>query len=145
MLHREMCALRKVCQGLLPSLALVIDFVCTTGVLKQFGDVGVALAYVSPEDFCAAMTYMPTRFRTLAIALHTFFTLVFRWRPDPASKLPLLVVSAIWIILALFIGISFATHRHKVYYGDTQYCKFASDCSFPSILSYMLPRVLDHI
>ncbi|EKM56586.1 uncharacterized protein PHACADRAFT_253801 [Phanerochaete carnosa HHB-10118-sp] len=77
--------------------------VCTAqGVLKQSGDVGVALA-------------------VLAIALHTFFTLVFRWRPDPASKLPLLVVSAIWIAIALIIGISFATHRHKVYYGDTQY------------------------
>lgn len=83
---------------------------CTAqGVLKQFGDVGCALA-------------------SLAIALHTFFTLVFRWRPNPTSKLPLLVVAAIWIALALIIGISFATHRHKVYYGDTQYwCWITSD------------------
>ncbi|KIP12487.1 hypothetical protein PHLGIDRAFT_124026 [Phlebiopsis gigantea 11061_1 CR5-6] len=84
--------------------------VCTAqGVLKQFGDVGVAFA-------------------SLAIALHTFFALVFRWRPKPSSKLPLLVVAGIWITIALIIGISFATHRHKIYYGDTQYwCWITSD------------------
>ncbi|GJE86578.1 hypothetical protein PsYK624_026580 [Phanerochaete sordida] len=84
--------------------------VCTAqGVLKQFGDVGVALA-------------------SLAIATHTFFTLVFRWRPNPSSKLPLLIVTSIWIALALIIGISFATHQHKIYYGDTQYwCWITSD------------------
>ena len=61
--------------------------------------------------------------RTLAIALHTFFTLVFRWRPNPTSRLPLFVISGIWISLALIVGISFATHRHRLYYGDTQYCE----------------------
>ena len=35
-----------------------------------------------------------------------------------------MVVSAIWVALALIVGISFATHKHKTYYGDTQYCTY---------------------
>ncbi|KAJ3480634.1 hypothetical protein NLI96_g8203 [Meripilus lineatus] len=76
---------------------------CTAqGVLKQVGDVGVALA-------------------SLAIALHTFMVIVFRWRPPKSSTLPIIVISSIWIFLALIIGLSFASHKGKTYYGDTKY------------------------
>ena len=77
--------------------------------------------------------------RSLAIATHTFFTLVFRWRPEPSSKLPLLIVASIWIALALIIGISFATHRHKIYYGDTQYCMYFLYISCVLTSSFAVP------
>lgn len=51
------------------------------------------------------------------------------------------MVSAIWIAIALIIGISFATHRHKIYYGDTQYCTCSVNqphTSLPGADSYAL-------
>ena len=56
MLHREMCALRKVCQGLLPSLALVIDFVCTTGVLTGRAYRLAEFVSKSLDNFASQMT-----------------------------------------------------------------------------------------
>ncbi|KAI0687755.1 hypothetical protein BC835DRAFT_1286036 [Cytidiella melzeri] len=77
--------------------------ICTTqGVLKQAGDVGVAFA-------------------SLAIALHTFFALVFRWRPATTNRMPFFVLGFIWIFLILLVSISLGTHRGTDYYGDTQY------------------------
>jgi len=64
------------------------------------GDVGVALT-------------------SLAIAVHTFCLLVFRWRSPPITAL--LVIGFIWLFIALIIGITFATHKGQMYYGDTQY------------------------
>ncbi|KAI0348397.1 hypothetical protein BDW22DRAFT_1350595 [Trametopsis cervina] len=76
---------------------------CTAqGVLKQIGDVSVAFA-------------------SLAIALHTFFALVFRWRPEPRSKLPFFVIGFIWIFVVLIAAISLGTHKGKDYYGNTQF------------------------
>jgi len=72
------------------------------GALKQAGDVGVALA-------------------SLAIAIHTFAVLVFRWRPNNTPTVAIIVVSAIWLFVILLISISFATHKGKDYYGNTQY------------------------
>ncbi|KIM75363.1 hypothetical protein PILCRDRAFT_827270 [Piloderma croceum F 1598] len=74
---------------------------CTAqGVLKQTGDVGVALT-------------------CLAIAVHTCGVLVFQWKSPPITAL--LVIGFIWIFIALIIGITFATHKGQVYYGVTQY------------------------
>ncbi|KAI0814885.1 hypothetical protein BC629DRAFT_1588573 [Irpex lacteus] len=76
---------------------------CTAqGVLKQAGDVGAALA-------------------SLAIALHTFFALVFRWRPSANNRMPIFVITGIWLFLILLVGISLGTHKGKDYYGDTQF------------------------
>lgn len=72
------------------------------GALKQAGDVGVALA-------------------SLAIAIHTFAVLVFRWRPKNTPTIAIIVVSTIWLFVILLISISFGTHKGKDYYGNTQY------------------------
>ncbi|TCD69950.1 hypothetical protein EIP91_005539 [Steccherinum ochraceum] len=78
-------------------------------VLKQLGDVGVALA-------------------SLAIAIHTFSVIVLGWRPQPKSTMAMIVLGGIWIFLILIATISVATHRGKDYYGDTQYwCWITSD------------------
>lgn len=81
---------------------------CTTqGILKQLGDVGVALS-------------------TLAIALHTFLVLVCRFYSRPRSAL--VVIAAMWIFMALIVGISEAIHGDEDYYGSTGYwCWITSD------------------
>ncbi|KAK0211096.1 hypothetical protein DFS33DRAFT_1379067 [Desarmillaria ectypa] len=81
---------------------------CTTqGILKQLGDVGVALS-------------------TLAIAIHTFLVLVCRFYSRPRSAL--VVIAAIWIFLALIVGINEALHHDEDYYGSTGYwCWITSD------------------
>ncbi|KAJ3552032.1 hypothetical protein NM688_g4374 [Phlebia brevispora] len=77
--------------------------VCTTqGVLKQCGDVGVALA-------------------SLAIAVHTFCALVFRWIPPQSSRIPFIVLAGIWIFLVLLVSLSLGTHKHDDYYGNTEF------------------------
>ncbi|KAK0470527.1 hypothetical protein IW261DRAFT_1005489 [Armillaria novae-zelandiae] len=69
------------------------------GILKQIGDVTVALS-------------------SLALALHTFNVLVMRWREPP--WLSIVIVSLIWIFIALDVGISYVTHPGN-YYGNTGY------------------------
>ncbi|KAK0441925.1 hypothetical protein EV421DRAFT_1711187 [Armillaria borealis] len=80
---------------------------CTTqGILKQLGDVGVALSY--------------------AIALHTFLVLVCRFYSRPRTAL--IVIAAMWIFMALIVGISEAMHGDEDYYGSTGYwCWITSD------------------
>jgi len=76
---------------------------CTTqGILKQVGDVGVALT-------------------SLTIAIYTFLTLVFRLRIPHRSAL--IVIACIWVFIALIIGIGYATNskQGQQYYGNTQY------------------------
>lgn len=69
------------------------------GILKQIGDVTVALT-------------------SLALAIHTFNVLVMRRRAPP--WLCIVIVSLIWIFIALNVGISYTTHPGN-YYGDTEY------------------------
>ncbi|KAK0497039.1 hypothetical protein EDD18DRAFT_1352893 [Armillaria luteobubalina] len=76
-------------------------------VLPKLGDVGVALS-------------------TLAIALHTFLVLVCRFYSRPRSAL--VVIAAMWIFMALIVGISEAIHGDEDYYGSTGYwCWITSD------------------
>ncbi|TDL28696.1 hypothetical protein BD410DRAFT_824346 [Rickenella mellea] len=70
------------------------------GILKQIGDVGVALS-------------------SLAIAVHTFFVLVFRWRPGPTPRTAIFVLSSIWLFITLSVGINGALNGHRGYWGDT--------------------------
>ncbi|TFK18819.1 hypothetical protein FA15DRAFT_675005 [Coprinopsis marcescibilis] len=74
---------------------------CTAqAVIKQIGINGVALT-------------------SLAIAVHTFLVLVFRWRaPRHISKF---LVLGVWIFTALVVSIPYAIHRNEPYYGDTGY------------------------
>ncbi|KAI0080281.1 hypothetical protein K474DRAFT_299653 [Panus rudis PR-1116 ss-1] len=82
---------------------------CTAqGALKQVGDVGVALA-------------------SLAIAVHTFFVIVFSWQPSKRPTLAISILVVIWAFLILTVSISYTTHKGKNYYGDTQYCRSDSD------------------
>ena len=109
---------------------------CTAqGVLKQVGDVAVALTCVSPSHISPAadasfvdllyvpISYQPvlhTHARLKAIALQTFTVLVLRWRePKWTSSV---VIAAIWIFVALAVGVGSATHPSD-YYSDTGYCK----------------------
>jgi hypothetical protein len=64
---------------------------------------------------------------TQVIALHTFFVLVFHWSPSRAVAI--LVVTTIWVFIALVVGISVATHRGQGYYGNTQYCQCTAVCN----------------
>ncbi|KAH8102518.1 hypothetical protein BXZ70DRAFT_1006435 [Cristinia sonorae] len=77
--------------------------VCTTqGVLKQLGDVGVALA-------------------SLAIAVHTFSAVVLGWRPKHNYTVAIGVLGTIWLFLFLIVVVSLTVHNGPRYYGDTQY------------------------
>ncbi|KIY73194.1 hypothetical protein CYLTODRAFT_387202 [Cylindrobasidium torrendii FP15055 ss-10] len=74
---------------------------CTAqGVLKQIGDVGVALS-------------------TMAIAVNTFIVLVFQWQSP--TKVAAVVVGLIWLFITLIVAITFAKHRNQNYFGNTQY------------------------
>ncbi|GAW06058.1 hypothetical protein LENED_007951 [Lentinula edodes] len=74
---------------------------CTAqGILKQMGDVGVALS-------------------SAAIALHTFCVLVLRRNATARTAAAVLIL--IWIFIALIVGLSIATHKGKDYYGNTEY------------------------
>ncbi|KAL4241711.1 hypothetical protein ABKN59_000865 [Abortiporus biennis] len=87
-------------------------FCKTQGVMKQLGDVGVALA-------------------ALAIAIHTFSVIVFQWRPRQSPKIAVTVISGIWLFMILIMAISLGTHKGNDYFGDTQYwCWITSD--FPA-------------
>ncbi|KAJ7585768.1 hypothetical protein C8J56DRAFT_862245 [Mycena floridula] len=84
---------------------------CTAqGIFKQMGDVGVALT-------------------SLAIAIHTFSVLVFR--KQPPDRTAILVLSMIWIFIALVVGVSVARHKNQDYYGNTQYWCWIT-AGFPS-------------
>ncbi|KAF5374837.1 hypothetical protein D9758_000391 [Tetrapyrgos nigripes] len=87
---------------------------CTAqGILKQMGDVGVALT-------------------SLAITIHTFSVLVLRLYSKPRTVL--LVIAAIWLFMVLIVTIGLAAHRRQDYYGATQYCKFFHCCVLFSIM-----------
>jgi len=88
--------------------------VCTAqGILKQMGDVGVALS-------------------TAAIALHTFSVLVLRRHPP--TRLAFLFLFLIWLFIGLIVGLSLATHKGKDYYGNTVYwCWITGNYSFQRI------------
>ncbi|TDL21358.1 hypothetical protein BD410DRAFT_789791 [Rickenella mellea] len=75
-------------------------FCNTQGMLKQIGDVGVALS-------------------SLAIAVHTFFVLVFRWKPDPTPRTAIFVLLSIWLFIGLSVGINSALNGRRGYWGDT--------------------------
>jgi len=47
---------------------------------------------------------------TLAIAIHTFAVIVFRWTPPRSMLLPAIVISGIWLFVGLYVGISVAQH-----------------------------------
>ncbi|KAE9408213.1 hypothetical protein BT96DRAFT_1013670 [Gymnopus androsaceus JB14] len=92
---------------------------CTVqGILKQMGDVGVALT-------------------TAAIAIHTFCVLVLRRHPP--TRVAYLVLFLIWLFIGLIVGISIAAHKGKGYYGNTEYwCWITGDYSFERIaLEYL--------
>ncbi|KAI5122571.1 hypothetical protein M0805_004788 [Coniferiporia weirii] len=74
------------------------------GMLKQIGDVSVALS-------------------TLAIAVHTFCAVVLRWRPSRPRAVSALVLAAIWVVIAIIIVVSVATHANDLpdYWGNTEY------------------------
>lgn len=74
----------------------------TQGALKQIGDISVAL-------------------NTLAIAVHTFSAIVFRWRPRHPRVVSCLVMTAVWLTVVLIILISLATHKDdlQAYWGNT--------------------------
>jgi len=76
---------------------------CTAqGILKNIGDVSVALC-------------------TLAIAIHTFRAIVFRWHPEHPNRIATLVLCTIWAIIIVIMVVSAATHVGKTYWGNTQY------------------------
>ncbi|SJL00783.1 uncharacterized protein ARMOST_04097 [Armillaria ostoyae] len=62
----------------------------------------------------------------VAIALHTFLVLVCRFYSRPRSAL--IVIAAMWIFMALIVGISEAMHGDEDYYGSTGYwCWITND------------------
>ena len=113
---------------------------CTIqGVLKQFGEVGVALWYdvlawktvchllVSvaqlSEFISAVLFYLTETFQTIAI--HTFATIVLRWKEPKGFTLPLVVLGFIVVFLMLVVGLGYAAHRDSDYFGNTKYCLFS--------------------
>ncbi|KAK0449785.1 uncharacterized protein EV420DRAFT_1750560 [Desarmillaria tabescens] len=78
------------------------------GILKQMGDVTVALTQASQVPIM----------NVPSLAIHTFNVLVMRWRVPPL--LSVFIISLIWIFIALNVGLSSATHPGN-YYGNTGY------------------------
>jgi len=81
--------------------------------------------------FCSSLVSKEVVQRTLqeteplhiqTIAVHTFSVLVLHLQSG--LKTALLVISVIWIFIALVIGIGMAAHKGQIYYGNTQYCGF---------------------
>ncbi|KAF4564748.1 hypothetical protein EYR40_010920 [Pleurotus pulmonarius] len=87
---------------------------CTAqGVMKQMGDVGVALT-------------------TLTIATHTFLVLGLRWHPPTrilSIPVPFIVVSLIWTFIVLAIAIPAGLHQTSdaPYYSNTGYWCWISE------------------
>jgi hypothetical protein len=81
--------------------AVTLGPYCTAqGVVKQLGDTGVALI-------------------SLAIALHTFGVLIFRWKSSHIHALS--AIGLICLFITLMIGITCAIHKGDTFYGDTKY------------------------
>jgi hypothetical protein len=78
------------------------SFCTAQGVIKQVGDVGVALA-------------------SLAIATHTFSVLFFRWTAPQGRWLPLTILAFIWLFLVLITSVSARIHQNPPFYGPSTY------------------------
>ncbi|KAF9050121.1 hypothetical protein BJ165DRAFT_1592200 [Panaeolus papilionaceus] len=88
-----------------------IGALCTTqAVLKHIGIVGVSLT-------------------SLMIAIHTFVVLVLRWRVSRLASA--LMVFAIWVSVAIIVGIPNIVHRNATYYGEAGYWCWIHD-AFPT-------------
>ncbi|KAK7468778.1 hypothetical protein VKT23_003279 [Stygiomarasmius scandens] len=95
------------------------------GIFKQMGDVAVALtSLVSKEVVQRILETEPLYIKTIAV--HTFSVLVLHLQSG--LKTALLVISVIWIFIALVVGIGIAAHKGQIYYGNTQYwCWITTD------------------
>ncbi|KAG8903040.1 hypothetical protein FRB99_003811 [Tulasnella sp. 403] len=89
---------------------VVCSAYCTAqGALQQLGETGVALS-------------------TLAITVHTFATVFFRWQPPRKPWLWMSVLTFIWTFLILFVALGYALHKGneklpdgKPYFGPTPF------------------------
>ncbi|KAG8927978.1 hypothetical protein FRC03_003648 [Tulasnella sp. 419] len=76
---------------------------CTAqGAIQQLGETGVAMS-------------------TLAITVHTFATVFFRWQPSKKPWLWIAVVSFIWLFLLLFVVLGYVLNRHEERLGGEPY------------------------
>ncbi|KDQ17231.1 hypothetical protein BOTBODRAFT_53377 [Botryobasidium botryosum FD-172 SS1] len=64
------------------------------GILSQFGETGISQS-------------------TLAISIHTFCVIFFRWDPPRSKRVPLCVVSLIWLYNACFVAVGLGKHRGR--------------------------------
>jgi len=68
---------------------------CTIqGVLIQFGSAGVSMS-------------------TLAITIHTFCVIFFGWAPPHSNRVPLCIVSLIWLYSACVVVVGLTAHKGK--------------------------------
>ncbi|KDQ17222.1 hypothetical protein BOTBODRAFT_600850 [Botryobasidium botryosum FD-172 SS1] len=68
---------------------------CTIqGVVIQFGSAGVSMS-------------------TLAITIHTFCVVFFGWTPPPSKRVPVCIVSAIWLYSACVVLVGLTVHQGK--------------------------------
>lgn len=108
------------------------DYCSAQGAIRNVGSTGVALA-------------------TMAIAIHTFAVIFFRWIPPRSNVIPAIVISIIWLFLILFVVLEAVTHPN--FYTPTPYwCWISADIvprlvgqyiwlwlsSFVSIVLYIL-------
>ncbi|PPQ98708.1 hypothetical protein CVT24_003416 [Panaeolus cyanescens] len=100
-----------------PNVKWMLNGEITTGslctaqaALKQIGIVGVSLS-------------------SLMIAIHTFVVLVLRWRVSRLASA--LMVAAIWVCMAIIIGVPNIVHRNQSYYGKAGYWCWIRD-DFPT-------------
>lgn len=83
--------------------------------------------------------------RLQMIAIHTFVVLVLRWRVSRLASA--LMVFAIWVSVAIIVGIPNIVHRNATYYGVAGYCESSSTSNPLASGIYLMPvlwnRVLD--
>ncbi|KDQ11304.1 hypothetical protein BOTBODRAFT_147219 [Botryobasidium botryosum FD-172 SS1] len=88
------------------------------GALQQWGETGVAMS-------------------TIAIAVHTFCGLFFRWSPPSSKLMPTMVVVSIWAFNLIFVVAGYVSHPkmyrgggHPFYVATPYWCWIRSSSSY---------------
>jgi hypothetical protein len=76
------------------------------------------------------------------VAIHTFSTLIFRWKSDTNLFRAALIVAGIWIAIILNVAINVGINGASRFYGPTGYCE--STPFTPVWKLNLFSRVLDN-
>ncbi|KAF8342807.1 uncharacterized protein EI90DRAFT_2894971, partial [Cantharellus anzutake] len=107
-------------------------------VLQSIGGIinakWVADAAISPGPLCDSQGILKNAgalggaMFILAITIHTAAALLWKWKVPKSFAIPLVITLAIWLFIALGIGVSWSLYRHRQYIDITgMWCWIGSD------------------